>query len=98
MNKLDFIKQCRENRKILGFTYFDMSACLFNVSEEQYKLFENGKCWMSEENLRRIVRVLCIEHKKEFYLEDYVDVTGLSEEEVMDIKGIVETLVGEVDA
>ena len=97
MNKFEFIEQCKKNREILEYTFSDMSSCLIGVSEKEYKLFEQGKYSMSKENLERLVRVLCVKNINEFYLEDYVDTTGLREEEINDLKGIVEKLVGEVD-
>ena len=98
MNKFEFINQCKKNRKILEFSYKDMSNCLINVSEQEYKLFEDGKCSMSRENLERLVRVLCINESNEFDLNDYIDTDGLDEEQINDLTNIIEKLVGEVDA
>ena len=98
MNKVEFIKQCKKNREILEFSYKDMSNCLIDISEEEYKLFEQGKFSMSRENLVRLARVLCIEENRMFDLSDYIDTDGLDEEQINDLKNIIEKLVGEVDA
>ena len=97
MDKLEFIKQCKKNREILEFSFLDVSSCLIDVSENEYRLFEQGKLSISKENLGRLVRILCIKQQNQFYLEDYVDTSGLSEEEISDLKTVVEELVGELD-
>ena len=98
MNKIEFIRQCKKNREFLEFSYKDMSNCLINVNEDEYKLFEEGKFSISKENLMRIVRVLCIEESNKFDLSDYIDVNGIDEEQINDLSNIIEELVGEVDA
>jgi len=98
MNKSSFLKQCKKNREILDFSYQDISNVLIGVSATEYKNFEDGKILVSRENLERIARVLGIEEFNKFNLDDYIDTDGLSEEEIVDLKDIVEKLVGEVDA
>ncbi len=98
MNSSDFLNQCKKNREILEFTYQDMANCLVDMSAKEYSLFEMGKIKnISKENLKRIVRVLCIADVNNFNLNDYIDIEYLSEEEILDLGKIVETLVGELD-
>ena len=96
MNK--FIKQCIINRNSLEFSCKDMSNCLIDVSEEEYKEFENGNYSMSKENIERIMRVLCLTEYKEIDINDYIDTNELSEEEIKDLSKIVCDIVGDVDA
>lgn len=93
-----FLEECINNRKILELTCADMASYLINVSEKNYVDFENNKYSMSEENLKRICRVLCVKPKKVFKLDDYIDVNGLSEEEYVDLSEVVETIVGDENA
>ena len=98
MDSSTFLKQCKKNREILEFTYQDMANCLINMSAKEYSLFETGKTkTISKENLKRLVRVLCIEEMYQFDLNDYIDTSGLTEEEILDLSNIVEQLVGEID-
>ena len=96
MNK--FIKQCIINRKNLEFSYKDMSNCLINVSEEEYKEFEKGNYKIDKENIIRLMRVLCLEEYKEIDINDYIDTEGLTDEEIKDLSKFVCEIVGEVDA
>lgn len=94
----EFIKQCILNRKNLEFSYKDMSNCLIDVSAKEYEEFEKGNYRMSQENLKRIMRVLCIHEYKEIDIDSYIDTEGLNEDEIKDLSKIVCELVGEVDA
>ena len=98
MKKENFLRQCIKNREILEYSYKDVSDALENVTEEEYKNFENGKVMISKENLQRLVRLLCLEDFNQFDLEQYIDTSGLSDEEIDDLKEVVEKLVGELDA
>jgi len=93
-----FLNLCVNNRIILELSCDDMASYLVNVSEKEYVAFENGKYSMSEENLKRICRVLCVRPSSKFKLEDYIDVEGLSEEEYADLSKVVESIVGDSNA
>lgn len=93
-----FIKQCIINRKNLEFSFKDMSNCLINVSEEEYKEFEKGNYEMSKENLNRLIRVLCLVKPKKIILDDYIDTEGLSDKEKDDLSQIICDIVGDVGA
>ena len=64
-----FLLTCINNRQILEYSEREMAGYLVNVSEKDYVSFEKGKYSMSEENLKRICRVLCVKPKKKFVLE-----------------------------
>ena len=91
----EFIKQCIINRKNLEFSYKDMSNCLIDVSEEDYEQFEKGNYIMDKENIKRIMRVLCVKEYNEIDINDYIDTTGLDEEEIKDLSKIVCEIVGD---
>lgn len=96
--KREMLSKCINNRKYLELTCANMASYLKSVSEEDYVNFEKGEYLMSEENLERISRVLCIDLNDNFNIEDYIDTTGLSEEEINDLKGIVKGIVGDNNA
>lgn len=98
MDKNSFIRQCKKNRELLGFSYKDVNNVLIDAKENEYRAFEDGKVMLSKENLERIVRVLCIEEFNKFNLDDYIDIDGMDKDEILDLKNIVEKIVGEVDA
>ena len=98
MDKNSFVRQCKKNREILEYTYKDISNVLVDVSEGEYKAFEEGKTLLNKDNLERLVKILCIEEYNKFDLNDYIDLSDLEEEEINDLSEIVEKLVGEVDA
>lgn len=93
-----FLSLCINNRTLLELSCADMSSYLIGVSEKEYISFENGKYLMSEENLKRICRVLCIKPISKFKLENYIDVDNLSEEEYADLSKVVESIVGDDNA
>jgi hypothetical protein len=93
-----FLKECIKNRKFLEFTYQDMSNCLTNVSVDDYANFEKGQFSMSKDNLIRITRVLCIEKPVIKDIEDYIDVDGLTEDEINDLTKVVAAIVGDENA
>lgn len=93
-----FLLTCINNRQVLEYSEKEMASYLVNVSEEDYIKFEHGKYLMDDNNLKRIARVLAIENKNLFNLEDYIDTDGLSEEEIEDLSKIIYDIVGEVDA
>lgn len=96
--KKEILNECINNRKYLGLTCANMASYLKNVSEEQYTKFENGEYLMNEENLERIARVLCINLNDNFNIEDYIDTSGLSEEEIEDLASVVKGIVGDNNA
>ncbi len=96
--KNEFINQCIKNRKYLGFSCRDMSLCLNGVSEADYIGFEEGKYPMSKENVHRLMKVLCIEKPNNTNYSEYIDTTGLTEEEIEDLSMIVEAIVGDENA
>lgn len=93
-----FVSQCIKNRKILEFSYKDMSNCLINVSESDYINFENGTYLMSKENMIRIARVLCVEKPLFKDISEYIDVNGLSENEIADLSKIISVIEGDENA
>ena len=93
----EFIKQCKKNRLALDYTYDDVSDSLIGVSEKEYIEFEEGRGTLSEENLDRLCRILCLKSPKKFNLDDYIDTDGLNEEELDDLKKVVEVIVGDLD-
>lgn len=93
-----FLLTCINNRKMLEYSEKEMASYLVNVSEEDYIKFEHGKYLMDDNNIKRLVRILAIEKKGLFNLEDYIDTDGLSEEEIDDLSKIICDIVGEVDA
>lgn len=96
--KNKFISICIKNRKYLGFSFKDISNCLIDVSEEEYKQFEDGKYNLNRENIIRLMRVLCIKEKELVDLDSLLqlDDNELNEEEKEDIKGIASDILGEV--
>lgn len=93
-----FVNQCIKNRKILEFSYKDMSNCLINVSEQDYANFEKGTYLMSKENMIRIARVLCVEKPLFKDISEYIDVSGLSENEIADLSKVISVLEGDDNA
>ncbi len=98
MKMKEFIKQCKNNREILELSYADVSACLVDMDEKEYEKFENNGGYISEENIDRLIRLLCIEKINSFNLEEYIDTEGLDEDQIKDLSKIVEEIVGEFDA
>lgn len=93
--KKEFIDQCKKNRNYLGYSFNDVADCLIGVSEEDYMNFEENKYTMSKDNIKRLIRVLCINKPEEIKASDYIDISGLDENEVKDLSDIVEFIVGE---
>lgn len=93
-----FLNVCINNRCFLELSYADMASYLVDVSESDYASFESGKYLMSEENLKRICRILCVKPIASFKLEKYIDVDGLSDEEYDDLSMVVESIVGDDNA
>ena len=93
-----FLLTCINNRKILEYSEKEMASYLEDVSELDYINFEKGKYLMSQNNLKKIIRVLAITNIKLFNLNDYIETEGLSEEEIKDLSLIVEQIVGEENA
>lgn len=93
-----FVKECIKNRNFLEFTYDDMSRCLINVSAEDYANFEKGQYKMTKENLIRIARVLCIEKPSSKDISNYIDTTGLDEDEIKDLASVISVIVGDENA
>ena len=96
--KKEFINECINNRIFLGYTSKDVANSLIEVSEEEYIDFEAGKYIMSSENIKRLMRVLCIEKPNAFDVNQYIDTTGLDEVELDDLSKIVKTIVGDDNA
>jgi len=80
----------------LEFTYKDISNCLIGVSEKEYKDFEDGNYNMSIENVKRLLKVLCIEKPVFSDVEKYLDFSNsdLSKSDIEDIKNIAYEIVG----
>ena len=93
-----FLNLCINNRIGLELSCKEMASYLVDVSEKEYIAFEKGKYSMSENNLRRICRVLCVKPTSNFKVEDYIEVDGLSEEEYEDLSKVIETIVGDNNA
>ena len=93
-----FVRQCIKNRKYLEFSYQDMSDCLLNVSPDNYEDFECGNYSMSKENLIRIARVLCVKKPSSIDIKDYIDTSGMSEEETKDLSRALNAIVGDDNA
>ena len=96
--KNEFINECINNRIFLGYTSKDVANSLIEVSEQEYIDFEGGKYIMSSENIKRLMRVLCIEKPNAFDVNQYIDTTGLDEVELDDLSKIVKTIVGDDNA
>jgi len=94
--KEEFIRECISNRNYLEFTYKDISNCLIGVSEKEYKDFEDGNYNMSIENVKRLLKVLCIEKPVFSDVEKYLDFSNsdLSKSDIEDIKNIAYEIVG----
>lgn len=93
--KKEFIKECKNNRIYLGYTFSDISKVLIDVSEDEYMKFEDGKYNMSNENVKRLIRVLCIKKPTDIDINKYIDITGLDDVEIEDLSNILEVIVGE---
>ena len=93
--KKEFIEECIKNRKYLGFSYKDMANCLVDVSEKNYQDFEDGNYIMSDENMKRLIRVLCVKKPVSVHINEYIDTGDLTKEEVEDLSSVVEFIVGE---
>ena len=96
--KKEFVSECINNRLFLGYTFKDVADSLIDVSEEEYINFEEGKYVMSNENIKRLIRVLCIKKPESFDVNKYIDTTGLDEKEIEDLSKMVEIIVGEENA
>lgn len=94
----EFKTECKKNREYLGYSFYDVSVALVDVSEEEYKNFENGNHLLSRENMERLTRVLCISKPNVFDINRYIDTSDLTSDEIDDITKVVETLVGDFDA
>ena len=94
----EFKKECKKNREYLGYSFYDVSVSLIDVSEEEYKSFEEGNIVLSKENIERLARVLCVKKPIEFDVNNYIDTEGLSQEEIDDLSNIVYELVGDENA
>ena len=75
-----------------------MSNCLINVSAKDYESFEKGQYKMSKENLIRVARVLCIERPSTIDVSEYIDTTGLEQEEIDDLAKVIFSIVGDENA
>ena len=53
---------------------------------------------MSDDNLKRLVRILAIDTLDEFDINDYIEIDGLSDEEIEDLSLIIKEMVGDQDA
>lgn len=93
-----FVKQCIKNRLYLEFSYQDMSNCLIDVTSSDYENFEKGKYKMSKENLIRIARVLCVKRPTSLDIKDYIDTTGLTDEEIIDLSKAISVIEGDDNA
>ena len=93
----EFKSECKKNREYLGYSFYDVSVSLVNVSEEEYKSFEESDYILSRENMERLTRVLCISKPNVFDVNKYIDTSDLSEEEVDDITKVVASIVGDLD-
>jgi len=90
-----FLLTCINNRKLLEYSEKEMASYLENVSEQDYIKFENGKYLMSENNMKKIIRILAVKSIETFNLSDYIEIKGLSEEEIDDLSVVVAQIVGE---
>ena len=95
--KEEFISECIKNRTYLGLSYKDMANCLIDVSESDYKSFENGEYKISKENVARLIRVLCIEKSQDEVMELDLSDGEFSDEEKEDLLKIANELVGGLD-
>lgn len=94
----EFKKECKKNREYLGYSFSDVSVALIDVSEEDYANFEDGNNVLSKENLERLARVLCVKKPYDFNVENYIDTTGLTIEEIDDLSSILFEIVGDDNA
>ena len=94
----EFKNECKKNREYLGYSFYDVSVSLVDVSEEEYENFENGKHMLSKENIERLARVLCIKKPITFDVNDYIDTEGLTKEELKDLSDIIFEIVGDDNA
>ena len=92
--KEQFIQECIKNREYLGFTYLDMSNCLIDMSENDYKNFELGKYEISKENAIRLTRILCLQKPKNKTIELEFD-DDISDEDKEDLLKIASELEGD---
>ena len=100
MNKqfiFEFKSECKKNREYLGYSFSDVSVSLIDVSEEEYRNFEETDYMLSRENLERLTRVLCISKPNVFDVNKYIDTSDLNEEELEDITRVVASIVGDLD-
>ena len=94
----EFKKECKKNREYLGYSFSDVSVALIDVSEDDYANFEDGNNVLSKENLERLARVLCVKKPYDFNVENYIDTTGLTIEEIDDLSSILFEIVGDDNA
>jgi uncharacterized hydantoinase/oxoprolinase family protein len=94
----EFKKECKKNREYLGYSFSDVSVALIDVSEEDYANFEDGNNVLSKENLERLARILCVKKPYDFNVENYIDTTGLTIEEIDDLSSILFEIVGDDNA
>ena len=96
MNKSEFLNQCKKNREYLNYSTKDVADALIDFSAEDYENFENGRSsYISKENLRRLVDILCLKSNKQFNINDYINTSDLEAEEVKDLKKVIEYIVGD---
>jgi uncharacterized hydantoinase/oxoprolinase family protein len=94
----EFKNECKKNREYLGYSFSDVSVSLIDVSEEEYRDFEDGSLVLSKENLERIARVLCVKKPYDFNIENYIDTTGLDDTEIDDLSNVIYSIVGDDNA
>lgn len=97
-NYKKFLINCINNRLTLEYSEREMAGYLDNVSEKDYIDFEAGKYSMSDNNLKKIIRILAVNSIELFDVNDYIDTDGLSEEEIDDLSKVISTIVGDDDA
>ena len=93
--KKEFIDECVKNREFLGYSYNDVASSLINVSEEEYINFEEGNFSLSSENIKRLMRLLCVKKPSSIDVNKYIDTSGLNEVEIEDLSKMVSIIVGE---
>jgi hypothetical protein len=91
----EFKKECKKNREYLGYSINDVCVCLDNVSEKEYKDFEESSYILSRDNIEKLMRVLCVSKPVSFSVNDYIDTDGLSEDEIEDLSKVIYGIVGE---
>lgn len=91
----EFKNECKKNREYLGYSFYDVCVSLINVSEKEYKDFEETDYMLSKENLERLTRVLCVKKPYDFNVNNYIDTSELNEEEIEDLSNVIYTIVGD---